>query len=585
MQDFSRFIWSLKYQLKDNQDQIIDLTMDDSKDRTAKALAANEQDSKGWEKKFRDALEYAIPGGRIVSNAGAEQYKTSVSLINCLAGKTQVLTREGYQAIEDIVGFEVEVLNGNAEWSPVQFSCYGEQPLIEMTFINATDQLVVNATPNHRWILLDGSTVTSQELCELSLEQAKIAQITAAKPEQDLDFLAGVVNGLLFDPLLLASVSVLNEKDFKQTLDASFNLVIPASQLSPFCYQVKSNYQIGNDVSLDYYNTTEFRPNFFPEFPNQSLSHAYLYGFVAGLVVGNGEISGDRVRLDCKNLAEDQIRYLLSNLECLGVLPIVSDSEAEKRQICLSLSSLSPEFFISSKQRQEFNYNQTFTLPTCWTLASYRGVEPKQVYCCQEPKTQSFVLSGGLLTGNCVASATIDDSMDDIFAKLHEAALTLKANCGIGYNFSTLRPKDSFVQGSGSTTSGPLSFMDVYDSMCKTISSAGGRRGAQMGALHCFSENTEVLTDKGWILVADVVSRVTAGEILYQVTLNGNHRIVNPLTKEPTQLYRVALEDGSYLEVTADHKLEVKNMQTGEIYLKSVSEIDPGVEYVHVLTA
>ncbi len=84
-------------------------------------------------------------------------------------------------------------------------------------------------------------------------------------------------------------------------------------------------------------------------------------------------------------------------------------------------------------------------------------------------------------TINCTVSGTIVDSMDDILNKVHEAGLTLKAGCGIGYEFSTLRPKGAYVTGAGAYTSGPLSFMDIYDKMCFTVSSAGGRRGAQMG--------------------------------------------------------------------------------------------------------
>ena len=84
-------------------------------------------------------------------------------------------------------------------------------------------------------------------------------------------------------------------------------------------------------------------------------------------------------------------------------------------------------------------------------------------------------------TINCTVSGTIRDSMDDILQKVHEAGLTLKAGCGIGYEFSTLRPKGAYVSGAGAYTSGPLSFMDIYDKMCFTVSSAGGRRGAQMG--------------------------------------------------------------------------------------------------------
>jgi len=83
-------------------------------------------------------------------------------------------------------------------------------------------------------------------------------------------------------------------------------------------------------------------------------------------------------------------------------------------------------------------------------------------------------------TINCTVSGKIHDSMDDILQKVHEAGMTLKSGAGIGYEFSTLRPNDAYVSGSGALTSGPLSFMDIYDKVCFTISSAGGRRGAQM---------------------------------------------------------------------------------------------------------
>jgi len=83
-------------------------------------------------------------------------------------------------------------------------------------------------------------------------------------------------------------------------------------------------------------------------------------------------------------------------------------------------------------------------------------------------------------TINCTVSGTIHDSMRSILEKNLEAGLTLKAGCGIGYEFSGLRPKGAHVAGAGAQTSGPLSFMEMFDKMCFTISSAGGRRGAQM---------------------------------------------------------------------------------------------------------
>ncbi len=86
---------------------------------------------------------------------------------------------------------------------------------------------------------------------------------------------------------------------------------------------------------------------------------------------------------------------------------------------------------------------------------------------------------------NCFVMGAIPDSMDGIFDGLKEAALTMQQGGGIGHDFSTLRPKGAPVRGVGADASGPLSFMDVWDSMCRTIMSAGSRRGAMMGTLRC----------------------------------------------------------------------------------------------------
>jgi ribonucleoside-diphosphate reductase alpha chain len=106
-----------------------------------------------------------------------------------------------------------------------------------------------------------------------------------------------------------------------------------------------------------------------------------------------------------------------------------------------------------------------------------------------------FLPAGRILAGagtaravtlfNCFVMGTLDDSIDGIFAGLKEAALTLQQGGGIGHDFSTLRPKGARVEGVGADASGPLSFMDVWDSMCRTIMSAGARRGAMMATMRC----------------------------------------------------------------------------------------------------
>jgi ribonucleoside-diphosphate reductase alpha chain len=108
---------------------------------------------------------------------------------------------------------------------------------------------------------------------------------------------------------------------------------------------------------------------------------------------------------------------------------------------------------------------------------------------------QRFLPAGRILAGagtgravtlfNCFVMNTIGDSIPGIFSNLNEAAQTLQQGGGIGHDFSSLRPKGALVRGVGADASGPLSFMDVWDSMCRTIMSAGARRGAMMGTLRC----------------------------------------------------------------------------------------------------
>src|SRR6266481_4310709 len=96
---------------------------------------------------------------------------------------------------------------------------------------------------------------------------------------------------------------------------------------------------------------------------------------------------------------------------------------------------------------------------------------------------------------NCFVMGTIPDDMGGIFAHLREAALTMQQGGGIGYDFSTLRPRGAPVKGVGADASGPLSFMDVWDAMCRTIMSAGHRRGAMMATLRCDHPDIEAFIE------------------------------------------------------------------------------------------
>lgn len=122
--------------------------------------------------------------------------------------------------------------------------------------------------------------------------------------------------------------------------------------------------------------------------------------------------------------------------------------------------------------------------PDVWEEAFFKAMEDFK-----------FLPAGRIISGagtdrrvtlfNCFVMGDIPDDMAGIFENLKEAALTMQQGGGIGYDFSTLRPKGAPVKGVGADASGPLSFMDVWDAMCRTIMSAGSRRGAMMAVMRC----------------------------------------------------------------------------------------------------
>ena len=154
----------------------------------------------------------------------------------------------------------------------------------------------------------------------------------------------------------------------------------------------------------------------------------------------------------------------------------------------------------------------------------------------------AFLPAGRILAGagtgrnvtlfNCFVMGTIPDDMSGIFEHLKEAALTMQQGGGIGYDFSTLRPKGAPVRGVGADASGPLSFMDVWDAMCRTIMSAGYRRGAMMATLACDHPDIEAFIEAKRapgrlrmfnlsVLITDAFMRAVKEDAPWELTFEG----------------------------------------------------------------
>ncbi len=151
-------------------------------------------------------------------------------------------------------------------------------------------------------------------------------------------------------------------------------------------------------------------------------------------------------------------------------------------------------------------------------------------------------------TINCTVSGIVEDSMNGILEKVHEAGLTLKAGCGIGYEFSTLRPKGAFVAGAGAYTSGPLSFMDIYDKMCFTVSSAGGRRGAQMATFDIshpdVTDFIKAKREAGRLRQFNLSCLITK-EFMEAVKADAEWKLAFPVTAKEAEADKLDLSDAS----------------------------------------
>ena len=209
-----------------------------------------------------------------------------------------------------------------------------------------------------------------------------------------------------------------------------------------------------------------------------------------------------------------QIWDMKYRLKAADGTPVDSDVEASWRRVAHALAAAEPE---AERDRHEEDFYKA--------LEGYR-----------------YLPAGRILAGagternvtlfNCFVMGTIPDDMGGIFDQLKEAALTMQAGGGIGYDFSTLRPKGARVKGVGADASGPLTFMDVWDAMCRTIMSAGHRRGAMMATMRCDHPDIEAFIeakrDPGRlrmfnlsVLVTDAFMAAVKSDYAWELKFNG----------------------------------------------------------------
>lgn len=493
LQDTSKEIWQSKYQLKDDQQHPVDQSIDDSFKRVAEALSQSEENQPYWYNAFYEAINKgATPAGRILANAGAEKYKSNVSLINCLAGDTPVLTKNGMYKIKDLAGMNVEVLNGNSEWTEAPFMSFGEQDTYKVTLCwgdNKRNTVEVYATKDHRWFLTDGRVVTTEFWLTGGLNKNTCNIPHMFVPEQNVDlelYEKGVIHGMVYG-------------DGSKNREGKFYLNLCGDKREELTEYVKS---VTNEEPFVYENNVRF--NIFSETElkdvPKTMDYSYLRGFFAGILSTDGTITRNGNGCEVSFSGSKELIDFVNNVfPYIGVIPTYTYKSYSKGEdsnygtrnkdiwrVGVHAATVSENDILRDTHKQKFvQTGNGDKVSKRWQVVSIDSEPVKQeVFCCTEPETTAFAIFNGMKTGQCTVSQTVHDNIDGIMEGNKKAAMTLAGGSGIGYEFSTLRPSGSFVKGAGAFTSGPLSFMDIYDSMCFTISSAGGRRGAQMATFY-----------------------------------------------------------------------------------------------------
>ena len=478
-------IWDMKYRLKAADGSVLDQSVEDSWRRIARALAQAESDPTVWEDRFYTALEdfKFLPAGRITAGAGTGR---SVTLFNCLAADTTILTKEhGLVQIGEIAGMNVHVLDGNGEWIAAPINSFGEQPVANVILAggyNRRKRKTIRATAGHRWVMADGSEKTTEQLAAGD----KLKFVRRKEVEDCPSYRLGVAHGLIYGDGSLESTNTEGLRSFR------IRLCGDKADLIEF-FDSHPGVAITEPPSFDgdpLVRLTGIRLDL-KALPS-SITHnvEYLTGFLRGWLATDGSVCARDMKaiLSC---GEEELAWLRKFGAIAGMEVSFATAQPTKTNlgprnkplfnVGFHRWTMTEDDFLLAKHLANFVASE----PGWEVIEIGSYADPEPVYCPRVLSTDSVQLDLGIHTGQCFVMGTVPDSMDGIFSMLKEAALTMQQGGGIGYDFSPIRPKGALVKKLGADASGPLTFMDCWDAMCRTVMSAGSRRGAMMATMRC----------------------------------------------------------------------------------------------------
>lgn len=426
-----------------------------------------------------------LAAGRVQAAMGSPK---RVTAFNCLGGRTKLLTSNGVVPISQVSGKEVEILSPvTGSWHKTVVNSHGVRNLnqvdISLGFRKSGEKFSVFATPDHRWLLNDGSFTDNLSEGDL-LAVGKFELPTGPR------FELGFVHGFTFG-------DGTQDKAATKTLTFATPLCADKDQKYKEIFERcpwKSGVWFGCGWPV-------FRlkpPVHLKQLPDDSEGPEYIAGFIRGWIAADGCLCGTAAGLPAKagsrpsmlhSVNTEALEWVQDRMILAGYTPsgyrtnpageLITWPEREGRKISgtfARIRDLGCVYFRLSEEHFGMR------------VVNINPAGAEETFCCSVPEGGgAFVIDKGVASGNCFVGGIMEDTFVDgegsIMHRAMQAAVTMRSGGGLGTNYGTLRPRGARVKKIMGVSSGPVTFMHIQDAVGHATSSYGNRRGAQMGVL------------------------------------------------------------------------------------------------------
>ncbi len=459
-------------------------TWAEASDRVALQVSNAEvgEDRDVWRDKFAWALKHNLfmPGGRIWYGSG----RPRPSLLNCVSGDTLVHTRRGLVAAQDLAGTVVDTLSQDGVYRPAKWGSYGVQELCLVEFENGDTVL---ATPGHQWVVTpNGHSRKDQRVPTTELEGRMVPMQHVSPSERDCMFdseqyRAGIQHGLVYGD------GTVNHTGKAHLLQFGDSRHLVEDWFDAHTVQYHARYPEG--VTYVGALPATWKTSM-PSVSTHGVS--YVFGFIAGYIASDGNVD-DRGSVSLHSSKKDDLVAVRVLAAGVG-LPTTSITLARELSPfdgtpsplwCLRFSKtgIDSRLILKNKHREYLaNAPVTKKRTTMKVVRVTSTGRNEEVFCCEEPETNTWVAGMGYLTGNCYVIPT-DDSREAWGKTVSDTIVISGTGGGVGCNFSPSRPRGQKIRGTGGESTGAVSEMEMVNGVGNTIKAGGGRRVALMFCL------------------------------------------------------------------------------------------------------